>query len=1083
MAVLAVAPALARADTTFTFESPPLSDGTTASGQYSGIAFLAGSGALASFLPEVRVVAAGQAHSGTHVLQEAPDADELVRPAALWAFPTVAQSVSVWVRNVTTPTSLVARLQLRAFNASGSRVDGNGGTYIGVPASNSGWTELTATAPSATIAKVLLTTDPSAASQDGQRIWLDDVTAATPVTPPPADFSLNPPATASVLPGDSVDRVVTVSRLQLSSGPITYSVSGLPSGVTATFPSGGTTSSNTVPIRLTAGRGANPGSSTITITGTPSGPAVGRAPRTTSFTLTVLTPGTDVQANGLEITQGIQSIPLATQSFGRSQSAAYSGVQLVSNRTTFVRFYANAARSGGPGGVVAGVPAVLHVFDSHGELPGSPLLPDGGPRDLALGTRAVSNIERSSLANSYNFTVPASMIHGTLRFEAVVDPRPSEITECAGCQGNDAFDVTGVTFRAIQTQLVSPLRIFDTIGGGHSPNPDPFPIFDPARAAYPFPIAMLVPYQAQIDATSIINDASISDKQGALLGIVGNVVRDDNPPGNVIGIANNGVAGVTAAPTLFCCSPLRFEQFAVVNEQRPLTSVAHELGHMEGLQHASADCGGGSNGQVGTPWPPDQHGYIQGFGFDPVFHGPGGAPFIEPPGVTNTVLAPGNSPRTSLPPGAMGPLSAYVGQWFDLMSYCAQPLPDNDSWISTVNWSRLVSARSAAADRPAPAAISGVPGPALAVTALIGKQAEIVDVRPLAGGAQSSSKSPFHLVVRDAKGTVLSDTGVRSGFTHIDPGSGPAIPQNIIDAAVPAPARAASVALEDDGKLLVQRTASAHAPTVRVLAPHAGARVRAGQGVEVSWKAHDADGDKLTADVAFSANGGRNWKTVALEQPGSSVRLPAGYFTRSQRARVRVTVNDGFHSTSALSGVFRAAGNPPVATIVEPVRSVTIRADTALNLTGQAFDETAHAVAGRRLTWRLGRRILGHGPRIAAQDLPAGRQLIVLEARDAEGRVGRDSVRVRVLAVRPMFLVLRGPKSIGGHARHFTLHVGSSVLARLSAQGAKTSRRTRVGRRARSVRMTVKPGSHALKLRVALVAGRFRITAGLTIRR
>jgi hypothetical protein len=80
--LLGVATAVTRADTTFTFESPALSDGTQASGECSGITFLAGSGALASFLPEVRGVAASQAHSGTHVLQEAPDSEEFGRPAA-----------------------------------------------------------------------------------------------------------------------------------------------------------------------------------------------------------------------------------------------------------------------------------------------------------------------------------------------------------------------------------------------------------------------------------------------------------------------------------------------------------------------------------------------------------------------------------------------------------------------------------------------------------------------------------------------------------------------------------------------------------------------------------------------------------------------------------------------------------------------------------------------------------------------------------------------------------------------------------------------------------------------------------------
>ena len=38
---------------------------------------------------------------------------------------------------------------------------------------------------------------------------------------------------------------------------------------------------------------------------------------------------------------------------------------------------------------------------------------------------------------------------------------------------------------------------------------------------------------------------------------------------------------------------------------RALTAVAHERGHGLGLPHAGLRCGGNSNGQVGSAWPPD----------------------------------------------------------------------------------------------------------------------------------------------------------------------------------------------------------------------------------------------------------------------------------------------------------------------------------------------------------------------------------------------------------------------------------------------------------------------------------------------
>ena len=80
-----------------------------------------------------------------------------------------------------------------------------------------------------------------------------------------------------VLTGTSVDVPIDLNRMNGSNGDISFAVSGLPQGVTASFnpnPVMGTGTSTT--MTLTAGQGAVPSNyKTITITATPTSPGAG----------------------------------------------------------------------------------------------------------------------------------------------------------------------------------------------------------------------------------------------------------------------------------------------------------------------------------------------------------------------------------------------------------------------------------------------------------------------------------------------------------------------------------------------------------------------------------------------------------------------------------------------------------------------------------------------------------------------------------------------------------------------------------------------------------------------------------------
>ncbi len=491
----------------------------------------------------------------------------------------------------------------------------------------------------------------------------------------------------------------------------------------------------------------------------------------------------------------------------------------------------------------------------------------------------------------------------------------------------------------------------------------------------------------------------------------------------------------------------------MVEVNRPLTSVTHEFFHLLGLPHASFGCGGGANGQTAESWPPDEVGFINGIGLDTAMNsGVNGGPFA--------IIA-GTPPRDPCNAGQGECGGMKPAQWFDLMSYCAfdtsQPLTKGNAWISLRNWNAILENHrfhkavvEARATGPPSLRVGGYLSPDGSVG--------ITSVTPLASGSQPASTSLYHLVGTGASGQVLADVPMVEAAMHVD-GEQPPIP---LVGAIPS-AGVVKVAIVRDGVTLASRERSASAPTVVLKGLPA---FRKG-GATVRWKAADADGDALEAAVDYSANGGRSYRRIFIGPNKGSAAVPARYLSRSPKARVRVTVNDGFQSTTVTSKRFRSPGAPPDVTIVSPARGLREADDAPLVLSGQAFDDSGAMLSGKRLRWVAGKRRLGTGRSVAALGLTPGRRTISLLARDRFGRTGRDSVVVVVTGARPIFLTLKAPGSVKRKARSVRLRVSSSLPARLQVGG----QRFRVGRKAHAVTVKVARGAKALHLKLRLTSG------------
>ena len=117
---------------------------------------------------------------------------------------------------------------------------------------------------------------------EGKYLAIDDVSVTTPDAPQPPDLTLNPGQTVvDVLTGTSVDVPVDMNRLNGSNGDVSFSVTGLPTGMSAAFnpnPVPGTDTRTTLTLTAAEGAAHSDQYTEITVTATPTAGA-GASPR------------------------------------------------------------------------------------------------------------------------------------------------------------------------------------------------------------------------------------------------------------------------------------------------------------------------------------------------------------------------------------------------------------------------------------------------------------------------------------------------------------------------------------------------------------------------------------------------------------------------------------------------------------------------------------------------------------------------------------------------------------------------------------------------------------------------------------
>ena len=276
----------AAADTTINFDD--LASGTSVTNQYAAQGVVFGplpSGAGDSPSRPVVKSVGGQAQSSPNVADiTCPLCNEGLGsvPETTGTFTAQRSHVSVYVGFLGSPASpcaidstasTCAVVKLLAFDSSGNQVAASPPATVTQGAGVHTLLSVSTKSPQI-VGFEVVARDPT---DDFADIAIDDLTFDSPSSSHP-DFTLSTASTqVNVAQGASANDAITIARLSGSSGGISFSVSGLPPGVSAQFapnPAGGgsTTLTLTADPTAPATLGAYP---SITITGTPQAPSAG----------------------------------------------------------------------------------------------------------------------------------------------------------------------------------------------------------------------------------------------------------------------------------------------------------------------------------------------------------------------------------------------------------------------------------------------------------------------------------------------------------------------------------------------------------------------------------------------------------------------------------------------------------------------------------------------------------------------------------------------------------------------------------------------------------------------------------------
>jgi len=666
----------------------------------------------------------------------------------------------------------------------------------------------------------------------------------------------------------------------------------------------------------------------------------------------------DLTVQALEITQGIQ--------------AMNNSVPLIKGKPTWVRVYVDIGPVAGP---VPGVTAHL----MQGNLADGPEVQPAPPRFI----EARRDPDRATITNTLVFRVPNSWLDlGMLDLSVVLNPDET-VTETD--YGNNTRRVVAPLLERAPLNL----RLVRVGALGCLPSMDDyFRAVEWVERVYP------IPRVKTWDVGNIGFDLDPTCNGDTLLFVIMmlNLITDEVTPNlHYFGLVcassalNGGCTGAGSTAGMGGTSLFNhFDSWAMLGEPRPQigNTMAHELGHNLARSHApslrnssnevvcedadedgNCDCGDPSGEDLSYPRYSDSN---------------------SVPLMRSSIGEFGYSGTNVLDPH----------RFYDFMSYC------HPRWVSPYTYQGLVpmfSPSSAAGQVTGELQGRGAAQSDYLLFGGVVQGGGEVALQPIrtvelpAGQHDEQGTGPYSLELRDGSSALLFER--RFGPEEVSGG----YERGLLVQVLPVAPGTARIVFKHEGTTLETIPVSTNVPRVTITYPNGGEPL---SGAEtVTWTASDGDGDSLTYDLFYSADGAQTWTPIAFGLSQTSHEWDTALVMGTDQGLIRVAANDGVHTGRDESdAVFTVPRKLPEPFIQAPEEGETFFTFDPVSLRGGGYDWEDGDLAGEALAWSSSLDgALGSGDDLYLRDLSAGEHTITLDVADSDGNHSQAMVTIMVL--------------------------------------------------------------------------------------
>lgn len=215
---------------------------------------------------------------------------------------------------------------------------------------------------------------------------------------------------------------------------------------------------------------------------------------------------------------------------------------------------------------------------------------------------------------------------------------------------------------------------------------------------------------------------------------------------------------------------------------------------------------------------------------------------------------------------------------------------------------------------------------------------------------------------------------------------------------LPYPVGTRWVRVREEGAVVWERRVSENAPQVQLLSPNIGA---VNAGISVRWQGSDADNDTLAYTLLYSPDDGATWRPVAVNMPETELTLTAGLvhdMPKSSQGRFKILVSDGVNTGDDISdGLLDVPGSPPDLLVMSPNDNTIVPYGAGLTFEVSATDVEDGILADDALTWASDRDgVIGDGELLSVETLSLGVHRVTVTARDSDSMTSQKQITIIV---------------------------------------------------------------------------------------